>query len=109
MARVGPDEYSPALAELRPKLGNGSIVVRAPEELLEEEHGRDYLVWELRGNRICVEQQGVEGPPHRGISAVVAVDEDALAYRVFRADPVEGSGPCPFIPDGARADPAGDG
>ena len=32
----------------------GSTLVVAPRDLLDEQHGRDYLLWELRGNRICV-------------------------------------------------------
>ena len=55
---VGPSGYSPALAELRPELGPGSVLVIAPEELLDEQHGADYLAWELRGNRVCVEAEG---------------------------------------------------
>ncbi len=51
---VGPSDYSPALAELRPQLGPGSTLVVAPDELLDDEHGVDYLNWELRGNRLCV-------------------------------------------------------
>ena len=28
-----------------------------------DQHGRDYLVWELRGNRICVREEGTTGGP----------------------------------------------
>ncbi len=52
---VGPATYSPALTELRPALGRDSTVVLASQRMLDEEHGRDYLVWELRGGRVCVE------------------------------------------------------
>src|SRR5919106_1962464 len=55
---VGPADYSPALAELREELRaanfRGSLLIRADQSFLDDEHGRDYLVWELRGNRICV-------------------------------------------------------
>jgi hypothetical protein len=130
---VGPPGYSPALAELRPQLGRGSVLVRARPELLDEQHGRDYLVWELRGHRICVvstENRAALSRP--GISVVVtvfdvgggevpddlseapiAVGPGYTAYPTPEALGVEGRrpgpGPCPFIPDGARADPAGDG
>jgi hypothetical protein len=111
---VGPSDYSPALAELRPKLGGeeASTLVLAPRELLDEEHGRDYLVWELRGNRICVEEQGL--PPTewpRGISTFIKISSgDAVEDKAIGGfEGVAGPGPCPFIPDGARADPAGDG
>jgi hypothetical protein len=111
---VGPSDYSPALAELRPKLGGegASTLVLAPKELLEEQHGRDYLTWELRGNRVCVEEQGLRPSEFpRGVSTVIrigegeAVEPEAIGGFEEAASP----GPCPFIPDGARADPAGDG
>jgi hypothetical protein len=108
---VGPSDYSPVLAELRPQLGGeeASTLVLAPEELLDDEHGRDYLVWELRGNRVCVETLG-EGPSPMGIANVITIGEgDAVEpVRIDQIEPVT-EGPCPFIPGGARADPAGDG
>lgn len=110
--QVGPSGYSPALAELRPQLGTGSTIVEAPAELLSEQHGRDYLVWELRGNRICVREEGSdEGPAN---ARVIRVQIDAHGAVVPRSveGPSGGSAhgeTCPFIPDGARADPAADG
>jgi hypothetical protein len=112
---VGPSDYSPALAELRPKLGGeeASTLVLAPPELLEDEHGRDYLVWELRGNRICVEEQGLQTSEWpEGISTFIRIGEgDAVEPKAIGGfdAPDPGPGTCPFIPDGARADPAGDG
>jgi hypothetical protein len=142
---VGPGSYSPALAELRPTLGPGSTLVLAPSETLREAHGRDYVVWELRGNRICVteiapEEAGVdpaanpalELPDAVGagpISRVLWVDdvgartgepaedpfpnleelEAGPGYRLYAASRAATGrpGPCPFISDGQRADPAG--
>ena len=52
---VGPRGYSPELAELAGELGPDWTYVLAPVELLDDQHGLDYLLWELRGNRICVE------------------------------------------------------
>jgi hypothetical protein len=108
---VGPSAYSPALAELRTTLGGeeASTVVIAPNELLEEEHGRDYLVWELRANRICVVARD-GGVVPIGIANVVWIGEGDVVepVRVGRAEAAT-EGPCPFIPDGARADPARDG
>ena len=40
-----------AAARARRRLG-GRL---APAELLDDQHGRDYLLWELRGNRVCVD------------------------------------------------------
>jgi hypothetical protein len=111
---VGPSDYSPALAELRPKLGGAeaSTLVLAPRELLDEEYGRDYLVWELRGNRICVQEQGEPRSewPLRIATVVKIGDGDAVEPEAIGGNdaPDPGPGPCPFIPDGARADPAGD-
>jgi hypothetical protein len=117
---VGPGSYSPGLAEVRPL--EGSTLVLAPEEMLADEHGRDYLVWELRGGRVCVEEAGPPStaPPRDGIAHVVTVEwqsddppYDGLSlrrrddeYAVWRVrDAPSGPGPCPFISDGARADP----
>jgi hypothetical protein len=111
---VGPSDYSPALAELRPKLGGeeASTLVLAPKELLNEQHGRDYLVWELRGNRVCVEEQGLRPSEFpRGVSTVIRIGEgEAVEPEAIGGfEEAAGPGPCPFIPGGARADPAGDG
>lgn len=107
---VGPREYSPELAELRPELGPGSVLVLAPPELLDEQHGLDYLLWELRGNRVCVERiTAVNAFPRPGISTQVliapgaAVEPEGILRNPSTAS---GPGPCPKIPDGARADPS---
>jgi hypothetical protein len=140
---VGPTHYSPALAELRQELRSssfrGSLLVRADQSFLDSEHGRDYLVWELRGNRVCVaaigdrkalERKGTDLwltvhdvgggdlPPadapgaQAGPGYVLTPNYTALVRgrdgEVDQPQP-SGPGPCPFIPDGARADPAGDG
>jgi hypothetical protein len=109
---VGPAGYSPELAELRERLGEGSVVVYAPAELLDDQYGRDYLVWELRGNRICVEEsQAVDQPPTGGSSVGVRIDADGAVVPelVYENESAQGPGPCPFIPDGARADPGAAG
>ncbi|MFL5869985.1 MAG: hypothetical protein ACJ75R_02825 [Solirubrobacterales bacterium] len=106
---VGPTDYSPALAELRPKLGPGSTLVLAPPKLLDDEHGYDYLTWELRGHRVCVEAAG-EQRPRGGIAQVITVTTDPVepevTYSIHSQDVPPG--PCPLISDSARADPAGD-
>ncbi len=108
---VGPSGYSPALAELRTELPPGSTVVVAPAQLLDSEHGRDYLAWELRGNRICVVAEGEELPP--GASTVLAVsvaDDGAVEPQAtYENLGASGPGPCDLIPDAARADPSADG
>lgn len=109
---VGPGGYSPELAELRDRLGAGSVVVYAPAELLHEQYGRDYLVWELRGNRICVEESdGVDQAPAGVGSVGVRIDADGAVVPklAFELGGPQAPGPCPFIPDGARADPGAAG
>jgi hypothetical protein len=110
-APVGPTFYTPALAELRPALTSGSTLVLASDQLLDEQHGERYLVWELRGGRVCVERESSSGgllPP--GIRWVV-VDEpptppyadvhlykDIPPWAIWEADlRVRGPGPCPLI------------
>jgi hypothetical protein len=110
---VGPTSYSPALAELRPKLGAGSILVVAPSELLDDEHGLDYLSWELRGHRICIEPDRgqVQAPPGYSGIVVLAPDDPPRpegAYFTRSAEQAAPPGPCPLIETTARADPAGD-
>jgi hypothetical protein len=119
---VGPAAYSPALTELRPELRQGSTLVLVSEHMLADEHGRDYVVWELRGGRVCVQAEGSEGgPAPAGIAHVVTGEHESAPYAGFhlerRAGPYvlwarhpapTGPGPCPLIAPGSRANPAGD-
>ena len=110
---VGPSGYSPELAELRSEIGDESVHVSAPRDLLEEQHGRDYLVWELRGNHICIADPDVSLDLGGATLLPVTVDEDgAVVPEGVYTSSSEGTPPeddsCPFIEDGARADPAGD-
>jgi hypothetical protein len=118
---VGPTRYSPALTQLRHVVGRDSTLVLAPAEALADEHARDYLVWELRGGRVCVEVAGPPstGPPPSGISWVITQGAAGVApfaglRRSDRAGPYTlwarrpapaGHGDCPLILVGARADP----
>jgi hypothetical protein len=110
---VGPSGYSPELAELRTELGPRSVYVFAPAELLDDQHGRDYLVWELRGNRICVEELGAgpaEAPPGSSSLTVGIADGAVVPEGVDRLPGgPRADEPCPLIPDGARADPSAAG
>jgi len=125
---VGPSTYTPALTELRPKLRSGSTLVLVSRTVLNDEHGRDYVVWELRGGRVCVRAEtsaitgvapATQAPP--GIAHVVTGSQARPPYGGFRLErkagpytlwarhPVpKGHGPCPLIAVGARANPAGD-
>ena len=53
-APVGPSTYTPALAAMRPLVEHGSTLILASPELLEDDHGTNYLAWELRGGRVCI-------------------------------------------------------
>jgi len=71
-APVGPGTYSPALTGLRPLVANDSTVVLASPELLEDDHGTNYIAWELRGGRVCIETRAeAEGAPPPGVRFVV--------------------------------------
>lgn len=107
---VGPSGYSPELAELRTELAPGSVEVLAPAQLLDDQHGYDYVAWELRGNRVCVDPEG--SPSEAGSTARTTVrlrlaDDGAVEVQSTRVDPEAASpGDCPAIADGARADPS---
>jgi hypothetical protein len=120
---VGPATYSPELTELRGALGDGSTLVLVPENVLADEHGRDYVVWELRGGRVCVDSLSASSssPPPRGIAHVVtqgsevapygrlSLELNTRPYALWRVrPPPAGHGPCPLISVGGRANPAGD-
>ena len=105
----------------RIKLATGIVLV--PERLLADEHGRDYVVWELRGGRVCVAALGApsSSPPPRGAAHVITQDSGARPYRdlvlqrragpysLWRARPAPaGHGSCPAILVGGRANPARD-
>jgi hypothetical protein len=110
---VGPRGYSPELAALRDQLPTGSTVVEAPDEVLADQHGADFIAWELRGNRVCVESSSAPGDElPAAISARVTVGVDD-AGAIVPSSIATGStdedatgGPCPLIPDAARADPS---
>ena len=128
---VGPATYSPDLTELRPKLRHGSTLVLVPANVLDDEHGRDYVVWELRGGRVCVAEEppattgnaldARPGPPPGGIAHAITprqasppfagfrLERNTGPYTLWERHPVpQGDGPCPLIAVGARANPAND-
>ena len=116
---VGPARWSPDLLELKPL--PGPTLVLAPRRYLEGQHGRDLVVWELRGGEVCVSTGGAasrkpppgitqalvfgegERPPFDGAGAGARVGEFTL-WRI--AEPRPGDSGCPLIAEGARADPA---
>jgi hypothetical protein len=71
-APVGPSSFSSALAAMRPLVAEGSTVVLASRELLEDDHGTNFLAWELRGGRVCIEtREEAEGEPPQGVGYVI--------------------------------------
>jgi hypothetical protein len=111
-APVGPTSYSPALTGLRPLLVDSSTLVLAPGSLLADEQGERYIVWELRGGRVCIEPESAAGgPPPAGIKYIITsgaparppfsqltLRKQAGPYSVWarRGTPREPS-PCPLI------------
>ncbi len=93
-----------------------------PERMLVDEHGRDYVVWELRGGRVCVapERAPSSSRPPAGVAHVItfegarpyadlSLERRAGQYTLWTARPLpRGHGSCPLISVGGRADPAGD-
>lgn len=96
-APVGPTSYSPELTGLRPLVAEGSTLFLGSDRLLDEEHGERYVVWELRGGRVCVAPAPARrfGSPMRNESAAppgvryVITEEGSRKAR-------EGSGGAPF-------------
>ncbi|HEX8754135.1 MAG TPA: hypothetical protein VF731_12035 [Solirubrobacterales bacterium] len=70
-APVGPTSFSPALSEFRGEVGEGSTLVIASRQLLEEEHGEPYLAWEMRGGRVCVAAEGEMSKAPPGVRFVI--------------------------------------
>jgi hypothetical protein len=90
-APVGPASYTTALAELRRAVGPGPTVILASRELLQEEHGRPYLAWELRGGRVCIEAESeAGGAPPAGVRFVIAERGGPPPFRGLRAARVAG-------------------
>ena len=117
---VGPSRWSPELLELKPL--PGPTLVLAPEDFLSEQHGRDFVVWELRGGEVCVEVDpgpSAEKPPP-GVAQVLVYGDsprapfegtdagsDVGAFTLWDIpEPTPGDSGCPFIADGNRADPS---
>jgi len=110
-APVGPASYSPALTGLRPLVAEGSTLVLASTELLDEQHGVPYLAWELRGGRVCIAAEGELEELPAGVRFVVTrgdagqppfsgfrVRRIAHPYVLWEATaPVRGGSPCPLI------------
>ena len=123
-APIGPTDYSPALTGLRPLVAGGSTLVLASDRLLEDEQGARYIVWELRGGRVCVEaaeRSRLERKPPPGVRYVVTEDgvrrapfagmrlrRDADPYLLWETTrPPRGQSDCPLIAvRQARQEPA---
>jgi len=111
-APVGPTSYSPALTELRPLLATDPTLVLAPSKLLADEQGERYIVWELRGGRVCVEPASsaggrppagirffvTSGPSTRAPFGQLTFRRQAGPYTVWeRRGVLGGPSPCPLI------------
>ncbi|MBS1863847.1 MAG: hypothetical protein JSS68_19290 [Actinobacteria bacterium] len=71
-APVGPPSFSSALAAMRPLVANGSTLIIGSPELLGEDHGTNFLAWELRGGRVCIAtREEVGGKLPQGVRYVI--------------------------------------
>jgi hypothetical protein len=110
-APVGPTTYSPALTGLRDDVGEGPTLVLASRQVLTDEHGTPYIVWELRGGRVCIEtSEEAGGHPPRGVRFVIAGSSGgrppfpglrrlrvAPPYALWERAGAHGRSPCPLI------------
>ena len=117
---VGPSRWSPGLLERKPL--PGPSLVLAPDSFLADQHGRDFIVWELRGGEVCVETDPGPAtvPPPPGITQVIVYGDsteppfegmdagtDVGVFTLWGIpEPTPGESACPFVADGARADPS---
>ena len=116
---VGPAEWSALPSELRER-GElpGATLAVAPDALLDEQHGFDFLAWELRGGEVCVERASELAPDAaEGIASVIEVGEMGEpplpglelrlregGYTVWDVTRPTGTSDCPFVRDGQRAE-----
>jgi hypothetical protein len=71
-APVGPPSFSSALAAMRPVVENDSTLIIGSPALLGEEHGTNFLAWELRGGRVCIAtREEVGGKIPHGVRFVI--------------------------------------
>lgn len=117
---VGPTEWGPDLIELRQsgelgpegEDGDHTLIV-AGEDLMVGQHGEDLFLWELRGGNVCAAYPtGDEGSVSVPRGTDHLIDYDGVGSILVRPTPervATQEGHCPFIADGARADPGGTG
>lgn len=111
-APVGPTSYSQELNRLRPLVAADSTLVLGRDSLLADEQGFPFLLWELRGGRVCVlAESESDGTLPRGIRFVVTegptadapypglkLRRDAAPYVLWEATaPVAPESDCPLI------------
>jgi hypothetical protein len=111
-APVGPTSYSAGLATLRSEVGSGPTLILESRELIEDQHGSDYLNWELRGGRVCIGAEGEAGDLPLDSVRFVIRDRHRLgarfegfrrvrtagAYALFESQAGEtGAADCPLI------------
>lgn len=84
-APVGPSTYEPGVAELRDRLSGEPVLLLTSQTELDEQHGREFYGWELRGaDPGCVAPTPPSAtPPPRGIRFVITIGAS-------RAPPFEG-------------------
>ena len=114
---VGPVDWGPELIELRAsgELGPGGedgddTLIVGSRDYMVGERGEDLVLWELRGGRVCAawpETEGASVPAPDGVDRFVFFEApEVISVVEAPAETSRAPGSCPYISDGARADPA---
>ncbi|MBA2521871.1 MAG: hypothetical protein H0V25_00925, partial [Solirubrobacterales bacterium] len=98
-APVGPDVYSPGVRELADRFAGRSTLLIAPDDVISDQHGRDFYSWELREASaasiapassansseeapphydLVLTLDGVPAPPYSGLDKRATVDAVTL-------------------------------
>lgn len=74
-APIGPERYTPGVRELSERFAGRSTLLLAPNEVIADQHGRDFYAWELReASPACVESSTTDTALPPGFRLVLTVD-----------------------------------
>ena len=74
-APVGPEHYTPGVRELSERFAGEPTLLLAPNEVIADQHGREFYAWELReASPACVGSSSDEAAPP-GFRLVLTLDD----------------------------------